>query len=68
MPSKVPSRFGIDLHVDDDITVKQNGARYGFRVLIVDRFDTNWMDRVIFEAERTINKRSGVSKSPPMHL
>ncbi|AEV68584.1 hypothetical protein [Acetivibrio clariflavus] len=52
MPSKVPSKFGIDLHVDDDISVKQNGIQYGFNVLIVSKDDKNWELKVLNEAKR----------------
>lgn len=52
MPSKVPSRFGIDLHIDDDISVKQNGDQFGFRVLIIDKEDRDWCKKVLEEALR----------------
>lgn len=52
MPSKVPSKFGIDLHIDDDISVKQNGIQYGFNVLIIRKNDDNWCEKVISEAIR----------------
>lgn len=35
MPSKYPSHYRIDLHVDDDISVAQNGQIYGFRVFLM---------------------------------
>ena len=46
MPSKYPSKYRIDLHIDDDISVVQNGKVYGFRVLIVKRHDEQWTDRI----------------------
>ena len=52
MPSKVPSRFGIDLHVDDDNSVKQNGRQYGFNVVIVKKDDESWYEKVLDEAIR----------------
>ncbi len=51
-PSKAPSKFGIDLHIDDDSSVKQNGLQYGFRVLIVDKRDQEWDQKVLEEAKR----------------
>ena len=54
MPSKVPSRFGIDLHVDDDFSVKQNGIQHGFNVLIIDKSDPEWDRKVLNEARRII--------------
>jgi hypothetical protein len=52
MPSKVPSRFGIDLHIDDDISVKQNGIQHGFNVLILSTDDNEWDKKVLDEARR----------------
>lgn len=52
LPSKLPSKFGIQLHIDDDITVKQNGILYGFKVLILDRNDEEWVQKVLDEASR----------------
>lgn len=52
MPSKVPSKFGIDLHIDDDTSVKQNGVQFGFNVLILSKTDTEWTVKVLEEAKR----------------
>ena len=52
MPSKVPSKFGIDLHIDDDLSVKQNGKQFGFNVLIVKKNDDEWDKKVMIEALR----------------
>ncbi len=47
MPSKYPSRYRIDLHVDDDSSVAQNGAVYGFNVFIIREQDAAWQEAVI---------------------
>jgi len=52
LPSKYPSKYRIDLHIDDDISVKQNGDVYGFRVLIVGADDDFWTQKIIKEIER----------------
>lgn len=52
MPSKVPSKFGINLHIDDDISVKENGIQYGFNVMIISKEDELWTQKVIEEAKR----------------
>jgi hypothetical protein len=57
MPSKVPSKFGIDLHIDDDISVKQNGIQFGYSVLIIDKDDENWTQKVLDEAIRIKRKK-----------
>ena len=52
MPSKYPSRYKIDLHIDDDVSVLQNGRTYGFRVLIVGEQDDEWADKIWNEVEK----------------
>lgn len=46
MPSKYPSKYKIDLHIDDDISVKQNGDTYGFRVMIIGEDDPDWTRKI----------------------
>jgi hypothetical protein len=52
MPSKVPSKFGINLHIDDDTSVKENGIQFGFNVCIINKEDEAWDQKVIEEAKR----------------
>lgn len=51
MPSKYPSKYKIDLHIDDDISVKQNGDTYGFRVMIIGENDLDWTKKIIERVE-----------------
>lgn len=46
MPSKYPSKYRIDLHIDDDISVMQNGRTYGFNVCIIGPQDDEWVDKI----------------------
>jgi len=48
-PSKFPSKFRIDLHIDDDPSVKANGDILGFKVIILKEDDRNWKDKIINE-------------------
>lgn len=52
MPSKYPSRYRIDLHIDDDISVAQNGRTYGFNVLLVGEQDDDWDNKIRREIRR----------------
>ncbi|MDE7400016.1 MAG: HAD family hydrolase [Oscillospiraceae bacterium] len=52
MPSKYPSKYKIDLHIDDDISVKQNGDTYGFRVMIIGENDSDWTRKIIKRVEQ----------------
>lgn len=42
MPSKYPSKYRMDLHIDDDVSVLQNGKLYGFKVYLVGSQDDDW--------------------------
>ena len=46
MPSKYPSKYRIDLHIDDDISVMQNGKIYGFNVFLISGQDNEWVDNI----------------------
>lgn len=46
MPSKYPSKYRIDLHIDDDVSVAQNGKIYGFRVFLISEQDDLWVEKV----------------------
>lgn len=45
--SKHPPSFGIDLLVDNSEGVVLEGLRHGFRVVLVQPFETDWADRVL---------------------
>jgi hypothetical protein len=46
MPSKYPPKFKITYHVDNDLSVKQNGDTLGFKVLILKEDDKDWISKV----------------------
>jgi hypothetical protein len=46
-PSKLPSAFGIDLHIDDSEGVAIEGRRHGFEVMVVRPEDLDWADRIV---------------------
>lgn len=46
-PSKLPSAFDIDLHVDDSEGVRLEGHDHGFRVVVVRPDDENWAQQVL---------------------
>ena len=54
MPSKYPSKYRIDLHIDDDISVAQNGRTYGFKVFLVGQQDDDWVEKIRREIDRLI--------------
>ncbi|WDY55818.1 hypothetical protein [Pseudomonas sp. PSKL.D1] len=51
-PSKLPSAFGIDLHIDDSEGVRMEGIDHGFRVLTVCPKDEDWARKVLESAAK----------------
>lgn len=47
MPSKYPSKYRIDLHIDDDVSVLQNGKLYGFKVYLIGSQDDDWTKKIL---------------------
>ena len=54
-PAKYPSFYRIDLHVDDEISVYQNGIAYAFRVFLLKQDETDWTDQLMREITRINN-------------
>lgn len=52
LPSKYPSKYHIDLHVDDDVSVAQNGSVYGFNVFLIGGQDSEWVDKMKARIEK----------------
>lgn len=50
-PSKNPSAFDIDLHVDDSDGVHLEGERHHFRVVVVAPDDAGWAEKVLAAVE-----------------
>lgn len=63
MPSKYPSRYRIDLHVDDDISVAQNGEIYGFRVCLVHQNEEHWETKIWRKIEQIRQQTEGGKKN-----
>lgn len=51
-PTKFPSLFDIDLHVDDSVGVEKEGEMYGFNVLRISQEDLNWTQLVLEEVKK----------------
>ncbi len=52
MPSKYPGKYRIDLHIDDDVSVVQNGRTYGFKVFLTGAQDDAWVDKIKKEIKK----------------
>ncbi len=52
LPTKLPSKYHIALHIDDEEAVIRNGQEYGFRVMRVYEPDPLWAQKIMDEACR----------------
>lgn len=55
LPQKLPSRYRISLHVDDETVVCSLGPQYGYRTYQLEAEDDNWKEKIIKEAEHIKN-------------
>ncbi len=51
LPQKVPSRYRISLHVDDEEVICSQGRQYGFEAYRLDAQDDDWKEKVIERAQ-----------------
>ena len=51
LPQKLPNRYKISLHVDDEEVICTSGREYGFRTYRLDAQDDDWKEKIIRRAE-----------------
>ena len=51
-PQKMPQRYHISLHIDDEENIIKSGRTFGCHAMRVYEPDDNWEEKVIEEAER----------------
>ena len=52
LPQKVPSRYRISLHVDDESVICTLGRQYGFNAYQLDAQDDDWEEKIVQRAEQ----------------
>ena len=55
LPQKLPSKYRISLHVDDETVVCSLGPQYGYKTYQLDAEDDEWKEKIIKEAEHIKN-------------
>lgn len=63
LPTKLPNRYGISLHIDDEDAVLRNGREYGFRTIRVFEPDDEWAQKILNEANRIRNLEESKEQS-----
>ena len=52
LPQKMPNRYRISLHIDDEAVICSLGPEYGFHTYQLDAQDDDWKEKVIARAEQ----------------
>lgn len=58
LPQKLPSRYRISLHIDDENIVCTSGRQYGYNVYQLNAQDDDWREKIIKRVEQ-IRRREG---------
>ena len=52
LPQKLPNRYRISLHIDDEEVICTAAGQYGFRAYQLNTQDDNWKEKIIEQADR----------------
>lgn len=64
LPQKLPNRYRISLHIDDESIVCSMGRQYGYNTYQLEAEDDNWKEKIIERAEeiRRLEERNTAPK------
>ncbi len=51
LPQKLPNRYRISLHIDDEEVICSSAGQYGFRAYQLNAQDDDWVEKIIARAE-----------------
>lgn len=51
LPQKLPNRYHINLHIDDEEVIASYGRAYGFNVFQLEAQDDNWKEKIMQRIE-----------------
>ena len=52
LPQKMPSKYRISLHIDDETVICSSAMQYGFNAYQLDAQDDEWEEKIIARAEQ----------------
>ena len=52
LPQKLPSKYRISLHIDDETIVCSLGRQYGYNTYQLDAQDDDWKDKILARAQQ----------------
>ena len=67
LPQKLPNRYRISLHIDDETVICSLGPQYGFRAYQLEAQDDDWKEKIIARAEeiRRLEQAERAAARPP---
>ena len=66
LPQKLPNRYKISLHIDDEAIILTNAQQYGYNVYQLDAQDDEWKDKIIARAEQIkLHEAGGKEEQTP---
>lgn len=61
LPQKLPNRYHISLHIDDESIVCSYGKEYGFDVFQLDAEDDEWKEKILERVEKIRKKQAALA-------
>lgn len=62
LPQKLPNRYKISLHIDDESIVASYGKAYGFDVFQLDAEDDEWKEKILERVEKIRQKNEKLAE------
>ena len=62
LPQKLPNRYKISLHIDDESIVASYGKAYGFDVFQLDAEDDDWKEKILERVEKIRQKNEKLAE------
>ena len=62
LPQKLPNRYKISLHIDDESIVASYGKAYGFDVFQLDAEDDEWKEKILGRVEKIRQKNEKLAE------
>ena len=58
LPQKMPGKYQITLHIDDEAVIATSGRAYGFNVYLLDAQDDDWKEKILARLAQIVRTRN----------
>ena len=62
LPQKLPNKYRISLHIDDEAIICTLGRQYGYNVFQLDAQDDEWKEKIIAQADMIRKREFGTEQ------